>query len=244
MNRERLPGSWLRRFAERHLDRSAVEMVVLPVIADLQHEYTAAPRNSVTRGLVHFRGAWAFWRAIGFHTIISGDAKMRIAKHVGFDLAAFVIVLIAAFAFLRPGYVLNPNATRPMLYWSLLLVGCLVVLAIALAARARITAYCIAGVFAFMASEMAVQTYYWVVLRRSLGPGLTLGAVMNSRLVGRGFPIRVYRGFYGAAPDHFAVMGAALLGVALGAVLAIWGPKLAGRIRRAPTGGQGSGALS
>ena len=34
----RLPGLWLRQLAERVFDRERLERVVLPALADLQHE--------------------------------------------------------------------------------------------------------------------------------------------------------------------------------------------------------------
>ena len=49
----RLPGLWLRQLAERVFDRERLERVVLPALADLQHECgdSAAFRGSPARVL-------------------------------------------------------------------------------------------------------------------------------------------------------------------------------------------------
>jgi hypothetical protein len=222
-----LPGSRLHRFAERHLDRSVVEMIVLPIIADLQHEYSKLPRTAMARPLVLLRGYWSFWKAIGLHTVISGDVKMRITKSVGVDAFAFVLFSIAAFLFFRLGYMFHPNLNRSMIFWSAQLLGCLACLAIALAVRARITAYCIAGFVAFTASEIVVQAYQTVFLKAPISLNTVFRApdVMGPRpSVIRVMTVRF-------APQYIAVIGAALLGVALGAVLALWGSKLTDRSR-------------
>jgi len=201
-------------------------MIVLPIIADLQHEYTAARPGAVMRPLILLRGYWSFWKAVGLLTFVTGDWKMRINKLTGIDAFTFVLVLIAAFLLIRPGYLLNPNSNHSMIFWSVQLLGCLAGLALALAARVRMTAYCIAAFVAFTTSEMAIQAYY-----------------QSRTLILRGdvqIPVRIFRGalFPAAVPAHYAVMGAALLGVALGAALAIWGSKFAFRIRVRQSGSE------
>lgn len=231
-----LPGSRLLRFAERRLDQSAVQTIVLPIIADLQYEYQAVPRNAMSRLLLCLRGYWGFWKAIGLHTLVSGDAKMHISKRLSLDLVAFALVLVAAIASVRPRYLATPIPNHSTLFWTVQLLGCFAGLAIAMAFRARITAYCIAGFIAFTASEIAAQTYYWVSLRRSLAHITSIANISSFRgnLLVR-FQDRPlilpYRGFSLSFPIHLAVMGAALLGVALGAILTIWTSKFAHRLR-------------
>ncbi len=226
-----LPGSRLRRFAEEYLDESAVQSIVLPVIADLQYEYQAVPRNTMSRWLHCLRGYWSFWKAISLHTLINGDVKMRISKRLSFDLVSFAVILIAGFEFVRPSYLPGLAATNhSILFWTVQLLCCLAGLALALALRVRITAYCIAGFIAFTSCEIAVRAYYWVMLFRSPAhPSVSRGAmtvVFNGRT-----SILSFRGVNALFPNDLAVMGAALLGVALGAILALWGSKFAGRIR-------------
>lgn len=222
------PGSRLLRFAEKHLDHSVVDMIVLPIIADLQHEYSKLPRTDMARSLVLLRGYWSFWKAIGLHTIISGDGKMRIAKLVGADAFAFALFSLAAFLYFRHRYIFNPNLNHSMISWSAQLLVCLAALAITLAVRARMTAYCIAGFVAFTASELVVQGYYGFQLALLQGKaGVRISVVRdNTAIFLQGRPL-----FVRGIPPHYSVMGAALMGVALGAALALWGSKFTYRSR-------------
>jgi len=58
-NEPRIPGSRLRRLAERTFDRETLERVLLPALADLQHECV----RSASR-LVYLRAYWGFWKAM------------------------------------------------------------------------------------------------------------------------------------------------------------------------------------
>ncbi len=220
-----LAGSRLRRFAEKYLDQSTVELIALPIIADLQHENSAEPRTCITWSLVQLRGYWSFWKAIGLQTVIGGDRKMRTIKFIGIDVLTFVLLLVAAFFLTRPGYLVSPDRYHSMIFWSVQLLCCLAGLAIALAFRVRLTAYCIAGLIAFTVSEMVAQAFY--------RPGIHVETrFINVEYSGvKGLVPFIIKQLRTPTPMRFAVMGAALLGVTLGAVLALWGSKLSYRSR-------------
>jgi putative ABC transport system permease protein len=59
------PGEWLQRVAEAALTRRALDHVVLPALADLQHEHAAAADEALARrARVLLRGYVAFWLAL------------------------------------------------------------------------------------------------------------------------------------------------------------------------------------
>lgn len=93
----RLPGFRLRRFAEKRLDRSAVEMLVLPIIADLQHEYSSLPRSTVARLLVLLGGYWGYWKAIGLHMVTGPRRKGNLM--VGFSMRRWTLLIFASIIF-------------------------------------------------------------------------------------------------------------------------------------------------
>ncbi|MBZ5497656.1 MAG: hypothetical protein LAP85_14735 [Acidobacteriia bacterium] len=220
-----LAGSRLRRFAEKYLDQSTVELIALPIIADLQHENSAEPRTCVTWSLVLLRGYWSFWKAIGLQTVIGGDRKMRTIKFIGIDALTFVLLLVAAFFLTRPGYLVSPDRHHSMIFWSVQLLCCLAGLAIALAFRVRLTAYCIASLVAFTVSEMVAQAFYSPTMHVA-----TRMIPIEYSGVKVSFITRVFSASV-PTPIHFAVMGAAMLGVAFGAGLTLWGARLAFRNR-------------
>jgi hypothetical protein len=57
---EEMPGARLRRFAERTFDRETVERVLLPAIADLQHECDRGAASWFLR----LRAYWGLWKTI------------------------------------------------------------------------------------------------------------------------------------------------------------------------------------
>jgi hypothetical protein len=64
--RDRMAGAMLHRVAARVLSRRIVESVVIPVLADLQHESTLARTAPAwRRAFVLARGYLAFWAALG-----------------------------------------------------------------------------------------------------------------------------------------------------------------------------------
>jgi hypothetical protein len=74
VNDNREPGTRLRRFAERTFDRATLDRVILPAIADLQHE--CADEASATR-LVRLRAYWGLWKtlAVCLLTVWSRDGR-------------------------------------------------------------------------------------------------------------------------------------------------------------------------
>lgn len=62
---DRLPGGLLRRVAERFLSRRTIDGVVIPALADLQHESAAARAQPIgRRAAILVRGYLAFWTAM------------------------------------------------------------------------------------------------------------------------------------------------------------------------------------
>jgi hypothetical protein len=60
-----VPGAGLRRFAERTFDRSTVETVILPALADLQHECASTHAGWLRRFRTSLRAYWELWKTIG-----------------------------------------------------------------------------------------------------------------------------------------------------------------------------------
>jgi hypothetical protein len=58
-------GTGLRTLAERVLDRSTVERVILPALADLQHECAATSGRALRQLLICLRAYWSVWKTIG-----------------------------------------------------------------------------------------------------------------------------------------------------------------------------------
>jgi hypothetical protein len=72
-DQDRARGTWLRLLAERMFDRSTLERVILPALADLQHECATSAR-SASRQLIWWRAYWAVWKTIGICLV---DEMMR-----------------------------------------------------------------------------------------------------------------------------------------------------------------------
>ena len=108
-----------------------------------------------------------------------------LASSVGRHLLAFVIFWVIGLTFVQFG-------ERVLSGWPASAIGqllaCVLGIAIALRMRAAVTAYFLAAMAAFSASELGIHFYYG---------------------------IRAAQG----APTHFAVMGAGILGVVLGALM-------------------------
>jgi capsular polysaccharide biosynthesis protein len=103
-----MPGSRLLRFAEEHLDHSAVEILVLPIIADIQHEYSAVSRTTMMRLFVLLRGYWSFWKVIGLHMVMNPHIKGSLmigSSMKRWQLLIFAVIIfagVATYGFLRP----------------------------------------------------------------------------------------------------------------------------------------------
>jgi len=85
-----------------------VETIVLPIVADLQHEYSSLAHSAVTRSLVLLCGYWSFWKAVGLHTILSTSRKgglMIGSPTKRWTLPVFAVIILvgtATYGFLRP----------------------------------------------------------------------------------------------------------------------------------------------
>lgn len=74
----RRPGRWLRAVGASLCTKQTIDRVIDPIIADLQAEYVEARRAARWwhATWVGISGYWAFWKAIGLHTIQSGPRSL------------------------------------------------------------------------------------------------------------------------------------------------------------------------
>ena len=68
----RRPGVWLRRLAERVYERDRLERVVLPGLADLQHEC-----GDGSSFVVRLRAYWGVWKAMAICTLADAYHRAR-----------------------------------------------------------------------------------------------------------------------------------------------------------------------
>ena len=96
-NSNRIRGARLRGFAERTFDRETLERVILPAIADLQHECGAADAASLAQRMVVLRAYWGLWKTIGM-CVIGDVAHNRdgIASSLGVRTFVFLVIVLAA----------------------------------------------------------------------------------------------------------------------------------------------------
>jgi hypothetical protein len=98
---EPLAGTWLRQFAERAFDRETVDRVILPAIADVQHEQherAAARGGSIRRSLMALRGYWGLLKTFAICTIADvAHNRDRVASSLGLRTAAILVVVLAGF---------------------------------------------------------------------------------------------------------------------------------------------------
>jgi hypothetical protein len=96
-NTSKLPGSRLLQFAEKYFEQTALEKIALPVIADIQQEYSSKPQASLVRFFILMRGYFSFWKAIGLYSVFSDEGNIRIFKSISFyRLLGTVVGSIAA----------------------------------------------------------------------------------------------------------------------------------------------------
>ena len=104
------PGRWLRSAASRICAPRTMERVVDPIVADLQREYEAAVRagRAWRAAWIRISGSFAFWKAVGLHTLQSGPRSIAsaiaadgwvIGRTMAFATIAFVIVTSVLTAF-------------------------------------------------------------------------------------------------------------------------------------------------
>lgn len=100
MTRNRGYGSRLRTIAGRVFDRATLERVILPAIADLQHECSAPAGSAFSRRLICWRAYWSVWKTFGVCLVTDGVRNRHgvtgtIARRTAACLAALVAVPIA-----------------------------------------------------------------------------------------------------------------------------------------------------
>ena len=76
-DRDRVPGTWLQRFAERAFDRETLDRVILPALADLQHECATATGPTLVQRFVRVRAYWALWKAMGLCLLTDAGRQAR-----------------------------------------------------------------------------------------------------------------------------------------------------------------------
>lgn len=122
----KLPGARLSRFAERFFEQPGLEKIALPIIADLQHEYSRRSDKSITRFLILLRGYLSFWKAIGIYSLFSSRGDIRPFQSIGFVLflGAIVGTIVSIFSWMgnqTKGLVnIFPNWFTALLFLSLL----------------------------------------------------------------------------------------------------------------------------
>jgi hypothetical protein len=96
-----MPGSGLLRIAERLFDRATLDRVIVPAIADLQHECARATSMSsagLSNRLIRFRAYWGVVRTIVLcaarDVVIDRDS---VSRSVGWRMLILVPLLVALF---------------------------------------------------------------------------------------------------------------------------------------------------
>jgi hypothetical protein len=80
----KLPGAWLLQFAEKYFEQSGLDKIALPIIADIQREYSGEPHKFLTQLFFRMRGYISFWKAITLYSLFSDEGNVRIFKAIGF----------------------------------------------------------------------------------------------------------------------------------------------------------------
>jgi len=85
-------GAWLRRLAARTLHPRTLETVVLPALADLQHECASGSKSYLTR----LRAYWGVWKAIGLCVFVDAiQDRERQTASLGARTLLFLALLVA-----------------------------------------------------------------------------------------------------------------------------------------------------
>jgi hypothetical protein len=82
-NTRELPGLMLLKFAKKYFEQPGLERIALPIIADLQREYSTR-LNASTRFCILLRGYLGFWKSIALYSLFSAEGNIRIFKSVRF----------------------------------------------------------------------------------------------------------------------------------------------------------------
>jgi hypothetical protein len=92
-------GGRLQAIAEHIFDRTTLDRVVLPALADLQHECSASVGGALSRRLICWRAYWSVWKTFGICLVINGMRDRHgisgmIARRTAACLAGLLPVLI------------------------------------------------------------------------------------------------------------------------------------------------------
>ena len=115
-NDARLPGSRLRRFAERTFDRETLDRVVLPALADLRHECDDVAVSRLARG----RAYWGVWKTLALCLLIGWVSNGRTAV-TGVATRMAIVLPIVMGAVMVPA--VNAEFARPPVSMPLLLLS-------------------------------------------------------------------------------------------------------------------------
>jgi hypothetical protein len=74
---ERPVAKQLMRFAQRALDRATFEAVIVPALADFEHELAMAQETVWRRQLVYLRAGWGLLKAVALCSMIGGLRNVR-----------------------------------------------------------------------------------------------------------------------------------------------------------------------
>jgi hypothetical protein len=113
-------------------------------------------------------------------------------------------ILLGEISFLYCGDILLSGKGNWISYGGVQILGSVLGLLIALLFRARFCGYLVAAFLAAFSSELLIELYYVAPARFNSGNQIALHG----------------------APTHFAILAAGFLGVAFGAILAIYAPKM------------------
>jgi hypothetical protein len=78
-NAQSLPGLRLSQIAASHFDRATAETTLMPIVADLQHEFSDKPHRTVARWVILVRAYLNFWMVVGLLGLTDRKAHMRTA---------------------------------------------------------------------------------------------------------------------------------------------------------------------
>ena len=112
------------------LSNPGLERIALPIIADLQREYSSRLHTSLARFFILLRGYFGFWKSIALYSLFSNEGNIRVFKSIGFfRLLGTAVGAISALLIWkgnrRPGHVsLFPDVLTAL---ALLCLLCLVV---------------------------------------------------------------------------------------------------------------------
>jgi hypothetical protein len=113
----RARGDWLRRFAERTLDRETLDRVILPALADLQYECGG---DAAASGPVRLRAYWGLWKALAL-CLVAQWARWGRPAAQGVAWRMLIILPIVAGVLMVPA--IDAELRRPLVSTQLILLS-------------------------------------------------------------------------------------------------------------------------